>query len=542
LQAADILGGTEPGEISFDDLGFTYNGKEDEPNANEFRYGTNSSEVRTTLPHLQDASAETFDTSQFLNLTKDTTTISEHQSNFSSSEESKTSSVQSQGLTDQPVPVASASPQQISYSPSVTRQVTFIASRTTQPTTAQAGNQNSNYGVFKIQLPSNSRMLSTAPNNSYILSSHPNIQYVVSKSQNAMVSSTASSASGSILSQAANSVYGTVTTASSLPSQVVSTNPIVLRLGMSPQTVRVSNGQTQQHHSSPHQLPSSSAGHVNAVQNMPIVTSVHSSQTGPTFQEQANKLAALLQSKASQLIAAGSRAIVKVGNQMIDISDPNIAKALAANILQQRMKQQQMQNHSPSQQQGVPCTSVTGANFQGSATARQPSRLSQTAVQHVFTSVSPVQSSTLSTVKQTKGVVGHTTSSENVNQSTPRLPNSGTLVQVAVPKSANSSINRIQIASVNIPIANLNQTSVNALRSSGSTLHRHAITVTTQSSFTPKTVNSTNTAASLSSPRTVSQNQQPRNMVNRMSEPVKAVQKDQLQRLLMQVRFSGGLR
>ncbi|XP_018667100.2 uncharacterized protein LOC100184664 [Ciona intestinalis] len=440
LQAAEIINNESSADFDgLDDFSFNLSsnyGKEDSLND---LYGT-------SLPSNQSKlnSSEQFDASQFLNLPQqDTSKINQTLNGTSAPSKAVYISEPSTPLT-------------VTWSNSPTALGNSVNTVTIPTTnvpnaTAQGYNESSNVGnnSFKIQLSSN--VGNSQQSGVYVITSHQ-------LQQNSSVYTTISQSTASaqsrtyLVSNGGSNFY-------SAPAQTFTSNSQI-----APNVVQTSNIQPSNRTAySMQQYPTSNS--VNMIQLTPLQNSTPSSlpaagsvvqtvQTGapipassvlpPVDQQQTNKLAILLQKRASQ--TTGGAAVLRVGNQNINISNPEVATALAANILrQQRLKQQQQQPQSSNSQilQQQHSTANSERTFINIAGVQQNSvhpaiKIEQPKAQYV---ISPL------TQRPQSGSEGH------VNNTIVQSSRLQTTSQPGNKSNSPVPINRIQIASVNIPIS-----------------------------------------------------------------------------------------
>nr|CAB3225525.1 GLTSCR1-like protein [Phallusia mammillata] len=237
-------------------------------------------------------------------------------------------------------------------------------------------------------------------------------------------------------------------------------------------------------------------------------------------EEQTNKLALLLQNKASQQSGSGKPAVLKVGNQSINISNPKVAKALAANILQQHMRQQTNNNVQQTQQQVVNVTKSQNHAFINLSnmptqpqvsSGVQPQMKAQYVISTMAQTVQQLPPTSIQTQSNSKVISPEVSTASNPTQ----------YVQLAVSKNNNQvPINRIQIASVNIPISvsTTKASDSSNLGYSSNTSH----SVPSIFSSNPITISSTSAHNHYT---TVTQNMNPMESVEPQAKPIN---KDQL--------------
>ena len=210
-----------------------------------------------------------------------------------------------------------------------------------------------NTGAFVVQLPNTNQAVNENSASKYVVS-HQSAQYVVASVQ-------------------PNSCFVNVSLSSSLQLPVtVQSRPVAVCNSTFTTTVshpiatpvifssKISNSQV---------VPTSTTL-MSTAQTQPLVNRIQApvvlqqKQIAPTHDEQTNKLAFLLQNRAVNYPGVGK--ILKVGSQNINITNIDVAKALASRILQQKLsqdKQNQVAIVTPSTETKTVSHNVTVVNI-----------------------------------------------------------------------------------------------------------------------------------------------------------------------------------
>ena len=448
--------------LCFDDFGFTFNNHSNNSNVSKFDSTDNNlgaaADVYSSSGGHSDNAPGSFDISEYLNITTAATASVATNTVVNkplpgTSTNIKFASHPQAVIHHQPFNIQQTAKTQISSFSNQTAFSTVVAKTTSKPTT-----------YIQLQL-TRADSFATSTASPKVVASSLNTQFVISSIQ------TIANLSGSYTVQPLSTVQSkSVAVCSSTFTRTI-THPITTTM------YSASSWASQ---------VVTKSFNVSAVQTQPVLhqiqtPSVHEKHTLVGHEDQVNKLASLLQSKAASRPDMSGK-FLKVGNQNIDVSDPTVAKALASKILQQKLNQQKQNQvtvlNNVTQSQSIN-RNITVIN------------LPVTGIKNsVLTSSSQLVCAQVPNVSTSGGIPQNNVIIKNNELSRQHLKSASPVVSLAtkvspvvqlLAKDNSSPANRFQIASVNIsrPSSLPNQTNIQPQRIN-SPVH-HFVTLTTAS-------------------------------------------------------------